>query len=52
MWVGRGIEVALFALVLKYASLHIVDQWPPTAQWVFGFVGKALPCSESNKLVH
>ncbi|MES2319470.1 MAG: sterol desaturase family protein [Pseudomonadota bacterium] len=39
MWVGRGIEVALFALVLKYASVHIVDQWPLALQWVFGFIG-------------
>ena len=39
MWVLRGVEVALFALLLRHASLHLVDQWPAAAQWAFGFIG-------------
>lgn len=38
MWAMRGVEVALFALVLRHASLHIVDRWPVAAQWIFGFI--------------
>lgn len=38
MWVLRGVEVLLFGLVLRYASLHWVDQWPPLLQWSFAFI--------------
>ncbi len=38
MWVLRGVEVALFALVLRHASLHIVERWPVPVQWAFGFI--------------
>lgn len=37
MWVFRGVEVAAFALLLRHVNLHIVDQWPVAAQWVFAF---------------
>ena len=37
MWVFRGVEVAAFALLLRHANLHIVDQWPVAAQWVLAF---------------
>ena len=39
MWAFRGLEVLAFGLVLKYASLHCVDQWPVTWQWVFAVLG-------------
>lgn len=39
MWIFRGVEVAAFGLVLRYASLHIVDQWHPAAIWIFAFIG-------------
>ncbi len=39
MWVLRGVEVLLFALVLKHASLHWIDQLPVSAQWAFAFIG-------------
>ncbi|MEG1328241.1 MAG: fatty acid hydroxylase family protein, partial [Janthinobacterium sp.] len=37
MWVFRGVEVAAFALLLRHVNLHLVDQWPVVAQWVFAF---------------
>ncbi|MFM9434916.1 sterol desaturase/sphingolipid hydroxylase (fatty acid hydroxylase superfamily) [Janthinobacterium sp. CG_23.3] len=39
MWVLRGVELGAFALLLAHANLHIVDRWPPAAQWAFAFVG-------------
>lgn len=37
MWFFRGLEVVAFGYVSKYYSLHIVDSWNITVQWVFTF---------------
>jgi sterol desaturase/sphingolipid hydroxylase (fatty acid hydroxylase superfamily) len=38
MWILRGIEVLSFGLILKYASLHVVERWNIALQWAFAFV--------------
>lgn len=35
LWLGRGIEVWLFDLVLKNFSFHWVEQWNVIVQWIF-----------------
>jgi sterol desaturase/sphingolipid hydroxylase (fatty acid hydroxylase superfamily) len=35
LWLGRGIEVWLFDLVLRNFSFHWVGQWNVIVQWVF-----------------
>lgn len=36
MWIGRGIEILAYHLVLSYASFGWVGEWPGWLQWVFG----------------
>lgn len=52
MWVFRGVEVAAFALLLRHANLHIVDQWPVAAQWLFAFVAWDLCFYWMHRLHH
>ncbi len=52
MWIGRGIEVILFGLVLRYASLHVVDRWPLAALWAFAFLGWDLCFYWMHRLHH
>lgn len=38
MWLLRGVEVAAFGWTLQHLSLHLLDEWPVWAVWVFGLV--------------
>lgn len=35
MWVFRSVEIAAYALALKFVNLHWVDRWPSAWQWIF-----------------
>lgn len=39
MWFLHGVEIAAYAFVLRYASLHWVADWPLVAAWLLAFVG-------------
>lgn len=52
MWVLRGVEIVLFGLVLRYASLHWIDQLPIAAQWAIAFIGWDLCFYWMHRLHH
>ena len=37
MWIFRSLAISAYQLSLHYFNLHIVDSWPRTTQWIFGF---------------
>ena len=39
LWLFRGLEIAVYGLVLHHFSIGVVDSWPAPAAWLLALIG-------------